>query len=583
MTNDTATEYQLTAREYVDVLVRRRNAFLGAVLAVLLTAVALSAFLPSVFRATATILIEQQEIPPDLVRSSISSYADQRIQTINQQVMTGENLLNLVKKFDLYPEKRDRMAREELLEEIRDKISMNIVSAEVMDPRRGLPTKATIAFKLGFDDRSPVKAHHVANELVSLYLSENLRSRTELAKGATAFLSDEADRLSKDVAELESKLAAYKEAHVNELPEQLDINMQLYERTDRELDDVRRSLRAAEDRKLYLESELAVQNPYQTLFSDTGERMLSPNDRVKALQSELASKVGIYSEDHPDIQRIRKELAGLQAQISDEDRKRDLAAQIDEKKGELAAIRGRYSDDHPEVKALAAQIDALIQLMNESVPGASARPAPTNPAYVQLKSQLDANGLELTSLRSNKARLEAKLSEVEARLQTAPQVEKEYRDLTRELTNAQAKYSEVRNKAMEAQLAQSLEADRKGERFNLIDPPQVPEKPVSPNRVLILSLGAVLSILAGVITVAAYEALDQRVFGAPMVTHLLGAAPIGVIPVIWTAAERARAKRNRLRAIGGAGALALIAALAIHIFVMPLDTAWFVLARRYGF
>ena len=582
MTKEQADDYQMTARDYFDVLVRRRHAFFGALLAVLLIAVALSAFLPSVYRATATILIEQQEIPPDLVRSSISSYADQRIQTINQQVMTGENLLNLVKKFDLYADKRDRMPREELLDEVRDKISMNIVSAEVMDPRRGLPTKATIAFKLGFDDRSAVKAHHVANELVSLYLNENLRSRTELAKGATTFLAEEADRLAKEMTELEARLATFKEAHVNELPELLDVNMQLYERTDRELDDVRRALRTAEDRKLSLQSQIAVQNPYQTLYSDTGERLLSPNDRVKALESELAAKIGIYSEDHPDIQRIRKELAGLQSQISEEDRKRDLAAQIDEKKGELAAMKGRYSDDHPEVKALTAQIDALLQMMSESMPQ-TPRAAPTNPAYVQLKSQVDSNELELNSLRANKTRLEAKLAEVEARLQNSPQVEKQYRDLTRELTNAQAKYSEVRNKTMEAQLAQSLETDRKGERFNLIDPPQVPEKPVSPNRMLILALGVVLSLLAGVITVAAYEALDQRVFGTAMVAHLLGAAPIGVIPMIVTPSELATAKRNRRRALVASGALVLAVAIAVHLFVMPLDTAWFALERRYGF
>ena len=578
----TGERYELTPRDYVAIMSRRRGAFFGALFGVLLVAVLLALLLPSIYRATATILIEQQEIPPELVRSTITSYADQRIQTINQRVMTGDNLLALVKKFDLFPDKRNRLAREELLDKVRENISMKIVSADVMDPRRGVPTKATIAFMLGYDDPSPVKAHRVANELTSLYLNENLRSRTELANDTAVFLSGEADRLSKQVTELESKLAAFKEEHVNELPELFDVNMQLYERTDRELDEVRRSLRTAEDRKLYLESEIAVQNPYQSLYSETGERLLSPADRVKSLESQLAGMVGIYSDEHPDVIRTRETLAGLKAEISDADRKRDLAARIEAKKAELASIKERYSDEHPEVKVLTAQINALIAMMQDSVGDSAGGAAPTNPAYVQLKSQLDTVELEEKSLTANKQRLEAKLNDVESRLQASPQIEKAYRDLARELQNAQTNYLEVRNKTVEAQLSQSLESDRKGERFTLIDPAQMPEKPVSPNRVLILTLGLVLSVLAGFVTVAAYEAVDQRVFGAPMVTHLLGAAPIGVIPMIWTNDEVVRSRRQRVVAFASVLGVLIVAAAVVHLLVMPLDTAWFVLLRRYG-
>ncbi|HTO58656.1 MAG TPA: GNVR domain-containing protein, partial [Pseudomonadales bacterium] len=298
--------------------------------------------------------------------------------------------------------------------------------------------------------------------------------------------------------------------------------------------------------------------------------------------SQLAGMVGIYSDEHPDVIRTRETLAGLKAEISDADRKRDLAARIEAKKAELASIKERYSDEHPEVKVLTAQINALIAMMQDSVGDSAGGAAPTNPAYVQLKSQLDTVELEEKSLLANKQRLEAKLNDVESRLQASPQIEKAYRDLARELQNAQSNYLEVRNKTVEAQLSQSLESDRKGERFTLIDPAQMPEKPVSPNRVLILTLGLVLSVLAGFVTVAAYEAVDQRVFGAPMVTHLLGAAPIGVIPMIWTNDEVVRSRKHRVIALAGVLGVLIAAAAIVHFFVMPLDTAWFVLLRRYG-
>jgi succinoglycan biosynthesis transport protein ExoP len=575
-------EYELTPRDYIAILKRRRGAFFGALFGVLLVAIAFAALLPSIYRATATILIEQQEIPPELVRSTITSYADQRIQTINQRVMTGDNLLALVQKFDLFPDKRDRLAREELLDKIRENVSMKIVSADVMDPRRGVPTKATIAFTLGFDDPSPTKAHRVANELTSLYLNENLRSRTALANDTSVFLSGEADRLAKQVADLETKLAAFKEEHVSELPELLDVNRQLYERTDRELDEVRRSLRTTEDRKVYLQSELALQNPYQTLFSETGERLLSPADRVKSLESQLAGMVGLYSEQHPEVIRTRETLAGLKAEISDADKKRDLVARIEAKKAELASIKQRYSDEHPEVKVLTAQINALIQMMSESVGDAGAGNSPTNPAYVQLKSQLDSVELERQSLVTNQQRLRTKLEELEARLQSSPRIEKQYRELSRNLQTAQTNYLDVKSKTAEAQLSQSLETDRKGERFTLIDPAQMPEKPVSPNRVLILTLGLVLAFMAGFVTVFAYESIEGRVFGAPMVMHLLGTAPIGVIPVIWKTNEISQARRSRLIVLAGAVGAVAVAAAVVHFFVMPLDTAWFVFIRRYG-
>lgn len=580
--NAVAHDYALTARDYVAILARRRGAFVGAFLGVIAAAMLLSILLPSLYRANATILIEQQEIPPELVRSTITSYADQRIQIINQRVMTGENLLAIIEKFGLYPNKRKRLAREELIDKARENISLKIVSAEVMDPRRGVPTNATIAFTLGFEDETPANAYRVTNELTSLYLNKNLQTRSDLAKDATVFLGDEAERLQREVTDLETKLAEFKEQHVNALPELFEVNIQLLERAERDLEDVDRSLRTNEDRKVYLESELALQNPYQSMVSQTGEPMLTPSDRIKALQAELASKLGVYSEDHPDVKRIRDELAGLRSEVNDVERRRELAARLEAKKAELAAIRDRYSDEHPEVKVLRAQVDALIALMGDSVADERLAAAPTNPAYVQLKSQLDTVRLEREGLLARKRSATAKLDDMESRIARAPQIEKQYRDLSTNLQNANAKYLEVRNKTMEARLGESLEADRKGERFTLIDPAQMPEKPVSPNRVLILSLGLVLAIVAGFVTVAAYEALDQRVFGAQMVTALLGAAPLGVIPMIVTDAERSRAARVRWMASGAVVFVFLFAAVAVHVLVVPLDTAIFAVLRRYG-
>ncbi len=110
---------------------------------------------PATYRSTGTILIEQQEVPVDLVRSMVSSYADQRIQMISQRVMTSDNLMRIIDRYQLYPEQRRKEPREVLLTRMRDDIHFSMISADVVDPRLGRPAKATIAFSVSFDNRSP--------------------------------------------------------------------------------------------------------------------------------------------------------------------------------------------------------------------------------------------------------------------------------------------------------------------------------------------------------------------------------------------------------------------------------------------
>src|SRR6202035_2834296 len=110
---------------------RRRRTFVTVVVVSALATVLFAALLPSTYRSTATILIEQQEIPQELVRSVITSFADQRVQVISQRVMTTQNLLSLVDRYNLYPDIRQKQPREVLLEKMRDDIGMHMISADV--------------------------------------------------------------------------------------------------------------------------------------------------------------------------------------------------------------------------------------------------------------------------------------------------------------------------------------------------------------------------------------------------------------------------------------------------------------------
>src|SRR6266851_553934 len=216
--------------DYLQMFRRRRKLMLLAAGGLFVIAAAVALLWPPTYRSTATILIEEQEIPQELVRSTISSYADQRIQVISQQVMTRANLMRVVEKYNLYPSQRATRTSEEILQRLTKDIKLDLLKAAVIDQRSGSKTTATIAFSLSYEVEAPQVAQSVANELVTLFLSENLKTRQQKTAETSAFLSDEATKLNEHVTETEAKLAKFKAKNTGRLPELLPLNMQLRDR-----------------------------------------------------------------------------------------------------------------------------------------------------------------------------------------------------------------------------------------------------------------------------------------------------------------------------------------------------------------
>jgi protein tyrosine kinase modulator len=593
-TNIDEPERELGLGDYVAILKRRWRSGVYAFVSVIVVAAAVALLLPPVYRSTATILIEQQAIPPDLVRSTITSFADQRIQLIRQRVMTTANLLDIVRRHGLYPKIFQRRPREVVIERMREDIHTDMISADVVDPRSGRPTQATIAFTVGYDNRSPELATRVANELTSLYLQENSQTRRQQAAEASSFLASEAKRLSDEIAGLEGKLADFKEKNVDRLPELNQLNLQLLNRTQTDLDDVRRRRSSLEERRIYLESQLSILSPSQTIVGSDGNAVLGPHDRLKALESYLASIRGIYTPNHPDIVRTEKSIKMLRAQlgepVDDENVVKD-EKELDALKVERAALLDRYDPAHPDVvrldrriEAAEANLAAVRDAARTEAPDGTVDPsdAPDNPAYVQLQAQLETVKSDQRALDSEESDLRRRLKDLEGRLREGPATERDYDALTRDLQTARRQYQEVNGSQMEAVVAQNLEMDDKGERFQLIDPPLLPQQPIAPNRPVIMLLGVLLALAAAFGTLAVRESMDRSVRGVADLGHLLRTAPLGVIPVIVTTDDKRTLRRRRLGyAVATVGVFCL-AVVLISLFVAPIDVLWFAALRRFG-
>ncbi len=504
---------------------RRRWYFILPFACVLLGITLLAYSLPAVYRSTGKILIEQQGLPADLVRSTVTSYADERIAGIQQRVMTASNLVAIMDAHGLYNDIRQGSDDSAALQLMRGSVSLEMISADMVDPRTGRPTQATIAFAISFDADSPEIAQAVAADLVELYLAENVRERQKVTQEASRFLEDEAARISKDIAGLEERLAALKTESGPSLPEMMSVNLQALQRMHDRLRDLDQSINALTEGTILLEGELARTPPYSSvsLPGSGGERVLDPREQLKVLEAQSLALSARYSAEHPDRIKVERELSALRAVLRDDPRTGSRALDAD------------------------------------------------NPAYIQLRARLIANETQLNALRQSRGELEEQVKAYEERISEAPAVEQAYLALTRDYESALARYQEVKSKLMEAKLAESLETESKGERFTLIEPPALSPVPVKPNRGALLFLGLVLATGSGVGSVILRQSFDKGIYGAQALARITGSPPLGVIPVIETASDRSRRNRRRLMGTVGAAAVLLMVGLIVHFMVVPLD------------
>ncbi len=532
-------------KQYVQIFKKRKNYFIIPALTVFVIATLIAYLWPPTYQSSSTILIEEQQIPPEFVRSTVTGFADQRIQSLTQQILSRVKLWEIVQQFHLYPEMQEKYTREEILEKMRDNIKLETISAEVGGKRGGGQSAVTIAFSIAYRGNNPGMAQKVSGTLASLYLEQNLKTREAQAQSTTKFLEAELKELQERIQNLGGKITTFKEQHEGLLPEQQPFNREQAARLEMEIKQLDNNIRTTEERKAYVEGQLATVTPDVTYDGAGGGIMLSPADRLKALEVSLADLRSKFAPDHPDIRKTMREIAELKklpgASSGSAVARRKKLAQL---KTELAEKQGKYSDQHPEVKKLKAEIANLEQMPGKPTPSKNAT-EPENPAFISLNTQVKAAEIDIGAYRSEQAALQSKLKMYRQRLDDAPKYEQPYMALMRDYQNAHAKHMEVMNKILEARIAEGMEEHQKGEKFTLIDPASFPETPVSPKRWQIFFFGIVLSFGAGFGSVFLAENLDHSVHNTDELSYLTGLPVLGSIIRIQTREDVIREHQKR--------------------------------------
>lgn len=530
----TTADPTLTLFDYIAILRRRALLIIGTFSGVFAVAVAVALLAPPVYQSTGTILIESQQIPNDLVQATVTTFADERIETIKQRVMTRENLLRTIEKHQLFKDGRTNITPSELIDEMRSRIGVELVNANVQGRRA-----ATIAFKVSFEYDRPDLAQRVANDLVTLFLDENAKVRTERAAQTTEFLTQEAEKLQKELETLEGQIAAYKLQNGNALPDNMALSLNAMQRLETEMRETERESRAAQEELRMLEVELA------------------------------GAKAGVG-------------IGPVVAPVA------SPAQELEKARADLTRLSGTYTDSHPDVRALKRKIETLEKAAapataNPAAPsGGSAIANPTDLAVARLEQRITATKNRINLLASQQTGLRGRIGAMEGQLLRAPTVERGLATLMRDLESARTKYNEIRSKQMTAQVAENLEDDKKAERFSLLEPPLMPDKPIKPDRKKMIALGFLLAVAAAGGLVMALETLHGKVRGSEALTAIVHQRPMVIIPYIAIPDELAQRKKVLIRlAIGaGVGVLALVA--AVHFIYMPLDLLFYKIMVRLG-
>jgi uncharacterized protein involved in exopolysaccharide biosynthesis len=567
-------------RDYLAILAKKKKYFFIPFVGLFILATVIAYLWPATYESSSTILIESQQIPEDFVRSTVTGYADERIQSLTQQILSRSKLWEIIQQFHLYAKSQEKLTREEILEKMRDDIRLDTISADIVAPSQGSKRRAaahattaqiTIAFSIAYRGRNPDTVQKVDSTLASLYLEQNLKTREEQAKTTTEFLQAEAKELRERIQVLGNKIAAFKQEHEGIQPELQQFNLTQADHLELEIKQVENQLRTAEDRRVYLEAMLPTVQPDTPATGASGDRIyLDPQSRLRALRVSLADLQSKFSDDHPDIRKVKREMAELEKMVGTQRLSGSLKRQrLIDLRAELAEKQGKYSADHPDIKKLKSEIALLEQQPDKAGP---VQPVtnPENPAYINLTTQVEATKNEILSLQRQREALKNKLKMFNERLEESPKLEQEYFAIARDYQNAHAKYMEVMNKIMEARISEGMEEHQKGEKFTLVDPASYPEKPVTPKRWLIILAGFVLSLGSGVGAVALAEQMDHSLERALDLTSLTGLPVLGTIIRIVTKEDLIKAKRRRRFVWAATGVTLFLGLTLFHLLYMDL-------------
>jgi polysaccharide biosynthesis transport protein len=482
-----------------------------------------------VYRSETVILVEQQKVPEQYVVSNVAANFQERLDSMTQQILSRTRLLQVINQFGLYPKLRGQLTSDELIERMRKDIQIELVQSA---SRRG----ELSAFKVAYLSRDPSQAQQVASQLTSLFIGENVKARQQQSEQTTAFLDSQLVEARNSLSEQEAMVKEFKSQYLGELPEQVQSNMQILSGLQVQQQQEMDALGRAKQQGVYLDSLMTQWRSFEAGLKPGGSAVSAPavEQELARLRAQLVDLSSHYTEQHPDIRKLKDQI---------------------EKTERIKQ----------QLEATAAQADA-------SASSAATSPRPTTYSDLQamsprmeVESQLKANRLEIENHQRSIEQASKQIEKYQARLNLTPVREQQLAKLTRDYEQSRKNYEQLLAKRDESGMATNLERQQEGAQFRVLDPPNLPQKPYSPDRLKLNLIGLVAGLGLGLVLVVASETMDDRIYGREDLVKIVPAPVLSEIPPLPTAYEQ------KVQSIGnwfGRVELSLMAILAVAGFTL---------------
>jgi succinoglycan biosynthesis transport protein ExoP len=464
--------------------------------------------LPVVYKAEAVILVESQKIPEKYVSATVGADLQERLNRISQQILSSSQLLEIIKQFDLYQELRNARSEEELVQRMRADIGIN------MENRWGKDRPG--AFRVSYQGPVPVTVAGVANRLGSLFIDENLHSREVQAMGTAEFLEEQLAQAKARLEEQEARLSDYKLKYNGELPQQESSLLATLSQLQVQLQGVQDAINHAEQNKLMLQNsvesaKVSLETLAQAQASAASDASLPgskaaaprPLTEIEQLRMELERLRLRYKENHPDVRRAKAELARVERL---------------EQNQPVSTVPSRSSVG----AARPARAAAGGTQMRESLIRERER-------VENLQSQVDVATKQLEGLQADRKRILQSIASCQSRISKLPIREQQLAGVSRDYEISKSSYQSLLDKKLASDLAANMEKQQKPERFTMLDPARVPEKPIKPDRPLLVTAGTTLGLLLGLIIGIGRQLSQNTILGEwelPAGVPVLGRVPL---------------------------------------------------------
>ncbi len=475
---DEATFHPL---DYVSVVRRRLLWLITPVVLALVVGVALVLFLPKEYLASATIGIAAPAIAPDLARSAVPLDREERVRAVSQQLLDRSVLARVAQAEHL----GDGAAVDATVARLRSAIQVSV--PEPLAPSEGAPPLDT--FIVSYADPSAERSQRVTNRIAQVFVDDNSRTRAARAQDTSEFIDAELRQSKNRLDALEAKLRDAKERNMGRLPEQTAANLQMVAGLRQQLDSTVNALRSEQDRLSMIERQIqaAQQGNAAGRGGAADANTLTGQARVLALENQLEQARAMYTEKHPEIQRLKDELANARAQ------------------------------EAAESKRPASDRLAMLQ---------------SDPLYRQLVGDREASRLRIRDLEREQNQAQRQIAVYQARVDAAPIAEQQLSGLQRDYDLERAQYADLSGKYRAALLSENLEQKRGSEHFKVITPALLPREPFKPNRLRIFLMCTVAGLFLGVGLTAGREFLDRSVHDARSLAREFDVPVLAEIPRI---------------------------------------------------